>query len=129
MLKSILASPMLDRSGLSAVCLQNTVNENHLTFLQGRALYPRFYYAGDGESFTDSAGYKKAEEGRMVFEMVGQFNGRIIFPMSQQPEFFPNASDVTLALDDNENAWFILVEQGRNAELYISDAFNLSGCK
>ena len=128
-LKTLLASPTLDRSGLGAACLQNTVIENHLTFSQGRALYPRYYHPGDGEGFTDSVGYRKADEGRMVFEMIGQFDGRVIFPMSQQPEFFPNASDITLILDNNGNTWFILVEHRGKAELYISESFDMSVCK
>jgi hypothetical protein len=65
----------------------------------------------------------------MVFEMVGQFNGRVIFPMAQQPDFFPNASDVTLALDDQGISWFLFVAQGSNAEFYVSDAINVSSCK
>jgi hypothetical protein len=128
-LKTLLASPALDRSGLNALCLQTAVNENRLTFLQGRALYPRYYHPGDGERFTDSVGYRKTDEGRMVFEMVGQYNGRVIFPLAQQPEFFPHASDVTLIRDENESIWFVFVEDRDNAELYISDSFSRSECK
>jgi 4-amino-4-deoxy-L-arabinose transferase-like glycosyltransferase len=128
-LKNLLISPALERSGFNAACLQNTVIENHLTFSQGRALYPRYYHPGDGENFTDSVGYKKSDEGRMVFEMVGQFDGRIIFPMYRQPEFFPNASDITLIRDDNGITWFIFVENGGIEELYISESVDVSDCK
>jgi len=128
-LQRLLASPALERAGLKAACLQAAVGNNGLTFLHGRALYPRYYHAGDGESFTDSVGYKKTDEGRLVFEMVGQYNGRVIFPMAQQPAFFPNAADVSLGRDEKENIWFVFVETGGAAMLYMSESFDPVGCE
>ena len=69
--------------------------------------------AGEGETFTDSVGYKVVDEGRLVFDLVGQANGRFIFKTSQQPDFFPHASDVTLISSRNGELWFVLCEVRR----------------
>ena len=115
-------SSALKQSRLEATCFQKIVDENQLSIVQGRAVYPRFYEAGDGETFTDSAGYKTVEEGRLVFQMIGQINQRVIFPMSVPPDYFPNASDATLFIDARGNTWFILVEQGDAQRMYFSEA-------
>ena len=60
--------------------------------------------------------------------MVGQINGRFVFPMFEPPDFFPNASDVTLFLDASRNIWFIFVEQGDVQRMYFSETFFASAC-
>ncbi|MBI3164625.1 MAG: glycosyltransferase family 39 protein [Chloroflexi bacterium] len=110
----------LGQADLGPEC-QKLIESNGLEMAKGRALYPRYYDAGDGEIFTDSAGYKKVDEGRLVFNILGQKHTRVIFPMSQSPDFFPNASDVTVWFDKNESPWFVLVEQGDSQRFYISD--------
>lgn len=111
----------LAQTDLEPAC-QKLAESSGLEIVRGRALYPRFYAAGEGEIFTDSVGYKKVDEGRLVFDLLGQRNHRVIFPMSQSPEFFPNASDVTIWFDKNASPWFILVEQGDAQRFYVSDA-------
>jgi hypothetical protein len=113
---------------LNAACFQQVVAKNELKVLQGRALYPRYYEAGDGENFTDAAGYKAVDESRIVFEMVGEVNRRVVFPTAEFTDFFPNASDVTLGVDHKDNAWFALVEQGGEQRFYLSDFFDDSTC-
>jgi hypothetical protein len=122
------SSTALKQSKLVSMCFQKIVEENQLRAVQGRAIYPLYYEAGDGETFTDSAGYKAVDEGRLVFEMIGQSGGRIIFPMPAPPDFFPNASDVTLFSDASGNKWFILVEQGNVQKLYFSEKLVSSIC-
>jgi hypothetical protein len=114
-------SSALKQAKLDATCFQNILDTNQLSIVQGRAVYPRFYDAGTGETFTDAAGYKKTNEGRLVFQMVGQINQRVIFPMSVPPDFFPNAADVTLFMDASRNIWFVLVEQGNVQKMYFSE--------
>jgi hypothetical protein len=115
-------SSALEQAKIDAACFWDIVDENQLSMVQGRALYPRFYEAGAGETFTDSAGYKAVDDGRLVFQMIGQINQRIVFPMSVPPDFFPNASDATLFIDASGNPWFIFVEQGDIQRLYFSEA-------
>jgi len=120
--------PTLKQSKFDALCFQKIIVKNQLSITQGRAIYPRYYEAGDGETFTDSAGYKAVDEGRLVFEMIGQMNQRVIFPMSESPDFFPNASDVTLFLDAKRNVWFIFVEQSDKQRLYFSETLPPAIC-
>jgi len=122
-------SNLLNQSGLNSSCLQMTLETNALSFLQGMGVYPRYYAAGDGEYFTDSVGYKVMDEGRLVFDLVGQGGGRYIFKTAHQPEFFPNASDLTLIFSGDRELWFIYVKADDIKRFYISDSFDLSNCQ
>jgi hypothetical protein len=122
-------SSALEQAKLDARCVRNILDTNNLKIVQGRAVYPRFYDAGAGEKFTDAAGYKKTNEGRLVFQMVGQINQRVVFPMSVPPDFFPNAADVTLFMDTSGIIWFVLVEQGNVQRIYASEALVSSICR
>jgi len=62
--------------------------------LYGRAIYPRYYEAGDGEPGTAKLGYGTAEEARLVFFLVGPKNGLVIFELQDAPQFFPHTADV-----------------------------------
>jgi hypothetical protein len=121
-LNKLESSVSLGQSKLDAACFRQIVDGNQFSAVQGRAIYPRYYEAGGGETFTDSFGYKIADEGRLVFEMVGPVNRRFVFPMTEPPDFFPNASDVTLFFDGQGNLWFILVEQGDVQRMYFSES-------
>ena len=125
----LMVSPSLNQTDFDPACLQKLTDAYGLSFLQARAVYPRYYAAGSGEKFTDSVGYKVVDEGRLVFDLVGKESGRFIFKTSQPPDFFPNASDVTLILSENGELWFVFVKQGNNERFYISDSSNLSICQ
>jgi hypothetical protein len=128
-LNTLMSSSALKQADLDAACFQRIVVGNQLRIVQGRAIYPRYYEAGDGETFTDSVGYKIADEGRLVFNLVGQVNGRFIFKTSQQPEFFPHASNVTLIYTQNKELLFVYVKQDDNERFYISESFDPSICQ
>jgi 4-amino-4-deoxy-L-arabinose transferase-like glycosyltransferase len=118
-----------EASGPDRACLQKLASNGQARIVQGRALYPRFYGAGEGEAFTDAIGYKIVDASRLVFEMVGQKDGRIIVPMSRAPDFFPNAADVTLLLDREDQVLMALVAKAGTERLYLSDDFNPSDCE
>ncbi len=126
--QNIMVNKIVSSSGfnLDAACFQKVIAVNKLNLVQGMALYPRYYEADDGETFTDAIGYKKSDEGRIVFEMVGELGGRVVIPIAEQVQFFPNASDVTLGFDKQGGAWFVLVEQGNESQFYLADIF--TGC-
>lgn len=129
LLIELLASSSLNQPNFNSACLQKLADSKALSFIQGRAIYPRYYAAGDGERFTDSVGYKVVDEGRLVFNLVGQANGRFIFKISQPPDFFPHASDVTLISSESGELWFVYVKQGDDERFYVSDAFDPSLCQ
>jgi hypothetical protein len=62
----------------------------------GRAVYPRFYKANQGEPGSAKLGYGKSAQARLVFYLVGEQSGLVIFPINTSPGFFPNAANVTI---------------------------------
>ena len=129
LMSELQAFSSLNQSEFNSACLQKVADSNTLSFIQGRVIYPRYYAAGDGEKFTDSIGYKIVNEDRLVFNLVGQANGRFIFKTSQKPDFFPHASDATLISSESGELWFVHVEQGANEGFYISKSFDRSICQ
>jgi hypothetical protein len=105
---------------LNAESLSTSNGTNVLVSLQGRAIYPRWYEAGEGEPGTAKLGYGKSDQSRLVFFLVGEKNSLVIFPSRNLPEFFPNVSDVTITgifEDGVVNAVKIDVfKDGRSAE-------------
>jgi len=64
--------------------------------IYGRAIYPRYYEAGDGEPETAKTGYAPADNARLIFFVVGSSNALVVFNLSEVPDYFPNAADVIL---------------------------------
>jgi hypothetical protein len=125
----LLTFSSLNQSDFISACLQKMADSNAISFIEGRAIYPRFYFAGEGERLTDSVGYKVVNEGRLVFNLVGQVNRRFIFKTPYPPDFFPHASDVILVSSKNGELWFAYVKQGDNEGFYISESFDPSACQ
>lgn len=125
----ILASPVMLQSDVDSACVQKLAHEGLLVYVQGRALYPRYYNANDGERSTDAVGYKVVDESRIVFELVGQGNYRVVFPLSESPEYFPHASDVTLIYGDAGALWFIYIDNDSEGKFYVSNYFENSLCE
>ena len=72
--------------------------------LYGRAIYPRYYQAREGEA-TDKLGYAPSKEPRLVFVLIGPQDGLVIFRLEEAPEFFPHTSDVYM-LGTLEGSYF-----------------------
>jgi hypothetical protein len=64
--------------------------------LTGRAIYPRYYDAGDGEPGSGKLGYGESDEARLVFFLLGEQSTLVIFPLETAPKFFPNTSAVAI---------------------------------
>ena len=129
MARALLESPALQDFEFSA-CLKRALENGGASLLRGRALYPRYYEAGGGEPFTDSFGYKKTDEGRLVFTLMGggEISPRIVFPIEEPPSFFPHASDVTLLYGADGGLWLALVEAERTERAYLSSRFDPALC-
>ncbi len=95
------------------------VDEN-LILVEGRALYPRYFAAGEGIEWTAKPGYAPSPESRIVFEMAGQTTGRVIFPLADVPAYFPHTVDVTLLTEDGtvNSVQYILVSDENETILY-----------
>jgi hypothetical protein len=90
--------------------------------LRGRAIYPRWYAAGDGEPGSAKLGYGITGAPRLVFYLVGQKNSLVIFPLKKTPGFFPNAADVTIRATQRDGyiqAEEIVVEKDGRIVKYV----------
>jgi hypothetical protein len=73
----------------------NSVPEIERYVYQGRALYPRYHRAGQGESGITVTPFTQKDFSRFSFFLVGSHNAGILMPVESAPEVdFANASDV-----------------------------------
>jgi hypothetical protein len=70
-------------------------NEKALA-VEGRALYPRFYRAGEGEPGRSWAAFLERDYSRLGFFLVGPEKGGVIIKLEDAPESFPHAADVVV---------------------------------
>jgi hypothetical protein len=91
--------------------------------LYGRAVYPRYYDAGDGEPGTAKLGYGPEKNARLVFFLIGPENELVIFDLENAPLFFPNTADVYMIGTQKDNYFsprVVKVIKNSKAELYIN---------
>ena len=120
-------SAALSAQGEQPAALRQLAQEPGTVFVRGRALYPRFYNAGEEEPKTAKKGYAGLPYARLVFYVVGSQNALVVLPLEQPPVYLPNVSDVWVAgcLEEGYiQAAAVLVTQG-NRPLY---AAQVQGC-
>jgi hypothetical protein len=92
------------------------------TALYGRAVYPRYYDAKEGEPGTDKLGYGKDEKARLVFLLIGPQNSLVIFELQNAPPFFPHTSDVYM-IGTQMDGYFaprvVKVTKNSQTQLYV----------
>ena len=104
------------QAGLDEMTIQAFLQSSKAVVLHGRALYPRHYFQGDGET-PRGYPYHILDYPRLAFMLIGADGEQgIILPLSKPPRYFPHAADVVvLACRDssgiNALAVFILDEQ------------------
>ena len=76
---------------------------------KGRAIYPRYYKANQGEPGSAKLGYGKSDQARLVFFLVGEQSMLVIFPLKTSPKFFPNTANVSILGTQKDG--FILAER------------------
>ncbi|HEY3310785.1 MAG TPA: hypothetical protein VGK00_04015 [Anaerolineales bacterium] len=89
--------------------------------LSGRAIYPRWYAAGEGEPGSAKLGYGASDQARLVFFLVGEKNSLVLFPMETAPKFFPNTAEVNLTATQQDGfllARKISIQQDGNSAQY-----------
>ncbi len=91
----LLANPLLVQSGLHRDKVASFLAQPGARILKGRALYPRYYEAGDGEPRTAKTGYEPLDYARTVLQIASNdFYGLVILRSEQPPAYLPNAADV-----------------------------------
>jgi len=84
----------------------NLIPDEGETVIYGRAIYPRYYFSGEGEPDSAKLGYAESEESRLVFSVMGSSNALVVFSLDDVPVFFPHASDVYLVGAWSEKGFF-----------------------
>ncbi len=75
------------------------------TIRYGRAIYPRYYAAGEGEPGSAKAGYGVSDQPRLVFFLAGPQPGLVILPSDAAPAAFPHGADVVVVGQAEESAF------------------------
>jgi hypothetical protein len=74
------------------------IGGDNVVLTQGRALYPRFYKAGEGEPGDGWEAFSERDFDRLGFILLsGMQRVSVVLPLDEAPGFFPNASDVIVA--------------------------------
>jgi hypothetical protein len=85
--------------------------------LQGRALYPRYYAAGEGESSISVTPFTPRDYARFSFYLVGPQKTGVLLPLTEQPSItFPHATDVlVIGCQEGEylRAWAVFAKSPR----------------
>lgn len=95
-----------DVSEVSTLSVEEFLSQPKADALIGRALYPRFYVANEGEPGGDFSAFNALPFARMALVLVGpQGNYQVALPLETAPVSFPNASDVVI-LGCEEEGYF-----------------------
>jgi hypothetical protein len=101
----------------------DNIQPGNLQVLQGRALYPRYYLAGDGEPSVSVTPFTPRDFARFSFYLVGPKKTGVLLPLLSQPEItFPNSQDVlVIGCQDNGylRAWAVFT---RSPEMVLVSA-------
>ena len=123
-LAHLTTTPALPQAGLDApaTLCEALAQAPGAMVLNGRAIYPRYYAAGEGEPLSAKTGYSDMPQPRLVFFLLGQTNSLVVLDLPQSPAFFPNAADVTLIGLPRKGyiqAQAVLVETPSQSALYL----------
>jgi len=117
-------------SGLDEREITEFLQKDNSFILWGRAVYPRFYAAGEGEPLSDKTGFRILDYPRLVFLTISDYSALAILKISDSPLHFPHASDVivlgcSMSNYNQVKAVAVLDETG---SLYIADDFYPLDC-
>lgn len=87
--------------------LDGLLNTEGKTVLNGRVIYPRFFYADRGlASGHPWIAYRIRDFSRLGFVLLNEENHDVILPLKSSPGFIPNAADVYVIGQDDERGFF-----------------------
>ncbi len=118
--KAELISNLLDSDQLTdheRVLLWDLLGAGGQAYL-GRALFPRFYPAGEGEPGTANA-MGPLDYRRLGFYLLGPDPTPVLLPMDKKPLYFPNASDVLVIFDQDQEPVAVGVYNGSDEPIVV----------
>jgi 4-amino-4-deoxy-L-arabinose transferase-like glycosyltransferase len=109
--------------------IQAYLQSEQAVILRGKAFYPRYYPAGEGESGTGWLAYTPRDYDRLGFILMGSGDVHVVMALDNPPEHLPNAAEILLVgceRDDIVDALVIFVSDGSEHTLVRSPLANLS---
>ena len=92
--KSLDEQGVFETAGFDIPQIEAFLRQDAAVVSIGRALYPRFYKAGQGELGGSWPSFNPQDFPRVGFYLVGPQDGGVILPVERPPVYFPNAKDV-----------------------------------
>jgi hypothetical protein len=99
----------------------------------GRALYPRFYRAQEGEPGSGWWAFRERDFARLGFFVIGPERANVILPLETSPDWFPNASDVIVVGCQEEDyieaaSIWVSIDSGSKEDLLMHPSFEELTC-
>jgi len=92
-LASLQATGVLQAAGINEANLEEFLKQESSQALVGRALYPRFYPAGEGAPSVVWASYARRDYPRLGLYLIPG-DVAVVLPSLKSPAYFPHGSDV-----------------------------------
>lgn len=96
----IVSTYLADQNDFTQGELEKFTTDEQSRVLLGRALYPRFYEARQGEPMPISPAFTARDYPRFAFKLLGNFTASgqidVMLPLDEAPETFPNGADIIL---------------------------------
>jgi hypothetical protein len=124
-------SELVLNSEINLVQLEEFLLQPDTRVIKGRALYPRYYGADDGEPNTAKTGYEILPYPRTLFLMASNgYNGLIQLKAGSAPAYLPNASDVIVVGCEEQKYTeaLMVLGLGEPGGLAIADSGLLTQC-
>lgn len=87
--------------------ISGLLSSGSASVLNGRIIYPRFFYKGQGlASGHPWTAYKIRDYSRLGFVLLNEENHDVILPIEESPAFIPNAADIYVIGQDDEEGFF-----------------------
>jgi 4-amino-4-deoxy-L-arabinose transferase-like glycosyltransferase len=109
--------------------IQEYLQSEQAVILQGKAFYPRYYPAGEGESGTGWLAYTPRDYDRLGFILMGSGDVHVVMALDNPPEHLPNTAEILLVGCERDNiidALVIYVRDGSEHTLVRSPQAKLS---
>lgn len=127
----MLKNPQVISSGVDLQALSTFEAQPNTFIVKGKAFYPRYYHAGEGEEKTAKTGYEPSPDARLVFLTASTPDGLTILRTGTPPAYFPNGADVSIVGCQHQlfaEAFIVTVHGDREATYISPDALSLE-CK
>ncbi|HBX70189.1 MAG TPA: hypothetical protein DEH25_12630 [Chloroflexi bacterium] len=125
-----LLQAQLNQAGISEA-LPDFAAQTGSELIYGRALYPRFYSAGQGIPGQAWFAFVPREYTRLGFYLVGPHSQNVVLPLGDAPANFPHAADVIVLgclRDEYLEAQLVILRGETDTVLFDSSQFDW-GCK